>query len=401
MAGPLSGYRVLDLTSVFLGPFATQIMGDMGADVIKVEPPEGDIVRGVEPSRHPGMGAIFLNANRNKRSLVLDLKKPAGRAAFLRLVRDADVVVTSVRPAAMERLGLAYDDCRKVNARIVYCNAVGFGRGGPYSGRPAYDDVIQGLSGLAGTYVECEGSPRYVPSSIVDKIIAQVVVYAVTMALLHRERTGEGQEIEVPMFETMVAFHTLEHQVGALFDPPMGEPGYARVLAPYRRPYATADGYVSVLPYSTRQWQSFFRLVGREDMLDDPRVTDPARRSEAIAELYAIVAEAVRSWRTEDLLAALDDADVPAGRVNRLADLADDPHLHAVDFFRVFNHPSEGRIRLAGVPVRFSASPGAIERLAPRLGEHSVEVLREAGYEEAEIMEMIREGATLDGGAGD
>ena len=395
MSGPLSGYRILDLTSVFLGPLATQILGDNGADVIKIEAPEGDITRDIQPARHNGMGAVYLNANRNKRSLVLDLKKPAGRDAVLRLVRDADALVHSVRPQAMQRLGLSYEDCRSVNPGLVYVAALGFRPGGPYSHKAAYDDIIQGLSGLVATQAFTTDEPRYVPSSIVDKIVGTHLVYAVTMALLHRERTGEGQQVDVPMLECMVSFNLLEHAAGMLFDPPMGEPGYTRARAPFRRPFATRDGYVCMLPYTTKHWRNFFHLIGREDMVDDPRVTDPARRSESVDALYRMVADAVADWTTADLLAALDEADIPAGAVNELAALHDDPQLKATGFFRHLDHPSEGKIVMTDVPIGFSKSPGGIQRLAPRFGEHSAEILREAGYTKAEVATLIDEGVTV------
>ncbi|MGI9385945.1 MAG: CaiB/BaiF CoA transferase family protein [Methyloligellaceae bacterium] len=395
MSGSLAGYRILDLTSVFLGPFATQILGDNGADVIKVEAPEGDITRDIQPARNRGMGAVYLNANRNKRSLVLDLKKPAGREALLRLCRDADVLMHSVRPEAMKRLGLSYEDCQAENPNIVYAAALGFRPGGPYSHKAAYDDIIQGLSGLVATQAFTTGEPRYVPSSIVDKIVGTHVAYAVTMALLHRERTGEGQQVDIPMLECMVGFNLLEHAAGMLFDPPIGEPGYARSRAPFRRPFATRDGYVCMLPYTTRHWQNFFRLIERDDMIDDPRVVDPVRRSESVDELYRMVAAVVADWTTKDLLAALDDADIPAGAVNELSALFDDPQLKATGFFRHLDHPSEGKIVMTDVPVAFSRSPGEIRRLAPQFGEHSAEILRECGYSDADVTALVDSGVTV------
>lgn len=398
MPGSLHGYRILDLTSVFLGPFATQILGDNGADVIKIEAPEGDITRDIQPARNPGMGAVLLNANRSKRGIVLDLKKPDGRDALLRLAAKADVLVYSVRPKAMERLGLGYEDIRRVNPKIVYAGVLGFRPNGPYSDKAAYDDIIQGLSGLVATQAFTTGEPRYVPGSVVDKIVGVHLVYAITMALLHRERTGEGQQVEVPMLECMTGFNLLEHAAGMLFDPPLGEPGYARARTPYRRPYKTSDGYVCMLPYTTRHWQNFFRLIGQEDMVEDPRVTDPVLRSQSVDELYRMVAGAVASWTTKDLIAALDGVDIPAGPVHDLAEVYEDPHLKATGFIRHMEHPTEGPLVLTDVPVGFSKSPGEISRLAPRLGEHSVELLREAGYSSEEIGHLIDDGVTVDGG---
>ena len=401
MAGPLSGYRIIDLTTVFLGPVGVQIMGDLGADIIKVETPDGDIIRHVAPYRNPGMGHAFLSGNRNKRCIVLDLKQAGGREALLRLISTADVFISSVRPAALARLGLDYEACQAVNREVIYVSVVGFGRDGPYAARPAYDDIIQGTSGMAAMQGGRDGPPRFVNSSITDKILSQVSAYATIAALLHRERTGEGQEIEVPMLETMVGFNMMEHQSGQVFDPPLGGMGYERTMVEYRRPYATKDGYVCVLPYSTKHWRAFWRVVGREDMIDDPRVMDPKTRSEKIGELYVMVADIVKDWTTADLLDVLEKADIPHGKVNMFEDLPDDPHIKAAGIFREFDHPSEGRIRLTDVPVKFSKSPGEIRRLPAVLGAHSVEVLREAGYSESEIEAMTEADITLDGRVGD
>ena len=395
MAGALTGYRILDLTSVAFGPYATQTLGDNGADVIKVEPPVGDITRDIQPARSRGMGSFYLNANRNKRSLVLDLKKPAGREAALRLAKSADVLVHSVRQDAMNRLGLGYEDCRAVNPKLIYVAAVGFRPGGPYAGKAAYDDIIQGLSGMVAMQALTTGEPRYVPASIADKIASIHLVYAIAMALVHRERTGEGQQVDVPMLECLVGFNLVEHAAGMLFDPPLGEPGYSRSRAPSRKPFATKDGYVCMLPYTQKHWQSFFRLMGREEMVEDARVTDPVRRSQSFDALYRMVAELVASWETDALLAALDKADIPAGRVNGFADLFHDPQLTETGFLSFKEHPTEGRIAVTENPIGFSKSPGELRRFAPRLGEHSVELLREAGFNADEIDAMVRDGVTV------
>jgi crotonobetainyl-CoA:carnitine CoA-transferase CaiB-like acyl-CoA transferase len=397
MSGALTGFRILDLTSVAFGPYATQIAGDNGADVIKIESPAGDITRDIQPARSRGMGSFYLNANRNKRSLVLDLKKPAGREALLRLAQDADVLVHSVRQDAMNRLGLGYEDCRAVNPKLIYVAAIGFRSDGPYAGKAAYDDIIQGLSGMVAMQALTTGEPRYVPSSIADKIASMHLAYAISTALLHRERSGEGQLVEVPMLECLVGFNLVEHAAGMLFDPPLGEPGYSRSRAPSRKPFATKDGHVCMLPYTQKHWQSFFRLVGRTEMVDDPRVTDPVRRSQSFDALYRLVAELVADWETEPLLRALDEADIPAGRVNGFADLFHDPQLTATGFLGFREHPTEGRIVVTENPIGFSKSPGDIRRLAPHHGEHSVEVLREAGYSDDEIARLVEDGVTGDG----
>ena len=399
MAGPLDGVRILDLTTVGYGPYAAQILGDYGAEIVKVESKDGDITRGIAPGRNPGMGHFFLMANRNKRCIVLDLKRDKGRGAFLKLVETADAVLCSIRPAAMDRLGLGYEDCRKVNPKLVYVALVGFGQDGPYAKRPAYDDIIQGVSGVADMQGGRDSAPQFVKASICDKICSQFAVHATLAALLNRERGGPGQLVEVPMLESMVGFNLIEHHSGRAFEPALGPAGYERSMVPYRKPYATADGHVCALPYNTKQWRAFFAVMGRGDMANDPRVTDPKLRSEKIGELYEMVAELVATWKTADLLAALEEADVPNGPATRLDDLANDPHLAAVGLFESHDHPSEGRIRLPAPSVKFSETPQEIRRLPARLGEHSVEILREAGYTEAETAEILNDGASLDGSA--
>ena len=379
MPGPLDGVTILDLTMVGFGPYGTQILGDYGADVIKIEPPEGDITRGLGPLRNPGMGPFFLNANRNKRSVVLDLKKPEARDALLKLAETADVLISSVRPAAMARLGLGYDDCIKVNPKLIYVALVGFGQDGPYAKRPAYDDIIQGMSGMADMQGGRSGVPKFINASICDKIGSQFCAHATIAALFARERTGEGQLVEVPMLESLTGFNLVEHQAGQTYEPPLGPAGYERSMVEYRRPYATSDGHVCVLPYNTKQWQSFFALMQRPEMIDDPRVTDTTLRSEKIGELYEMVAECVSGWETEAVLEALREADVPAGPARALGDLANDPHLAAVGLFQKFDHPTEGEITLVGPGVKFSKTPASIRRLPAALGEHTEEVLREAG----------------------
>ena len=290
MAGPLAGVRVIDMTTVAMGPYATQILGDMGAAVTKVESPEGDVFRNAAPARHPGMGAAFLNLNRNKRSVVLNLKKDADKAALLDLLKDADVFASNTRPQALRKLGLSYDVLEKHNPRLIFCGMYGFSERGPYSGRPAFDDVIQAMSGLAALqgHNSSEG-PEYVNTIMADKCAGLTAAYAISMALYEREKSGRGQAIEVPMFETMVSFNLLEHMAGQTFRPKMSNMGYERILSPHRRPYRTRDGFIGLLPYTTAQWKRFFEIAGTPEHAADPRFNDPVKRSENINTLYGIL----------------------------------------------------------------------------------------------------------------
>lgn len=397
MPGPLHGFRVVDLTSILMGPLATQIMADMGADVIKVEAPAGDLFRAASIKRNPGMGAAFIMANRGKKSVVLDLKSEFGHDAISRLIETADVFIYSMRPKTLENLKLGYEDCRAINPRIVYCGLFGYRQDGPYADRPAYDDIIQGASGLAQFQTWEVGEPRYFPAVTADKTVGISAVYAVSLALLHRERTGVGQRVDVPMMETMVQFNLAEHLAGMAFVPPEGPTGYSRIKSPDRRPFKTKDGHVCVLPYTLKQWQSFFDIIGRPDMKDDPRLQDDAQRNANAGGLYEMVSDALLDWNTADILDAVVKADIPSGVVNNVEDLPNDPQMVATGFFKERDHPTEGRILETDVPIQFSETPGAIGRPAPVLGQDSVDLLTSIGFGEDEIAQAVSDGVTIDG----
>ena len=394
MSGPLAGVRVLDLTTVVMGPYATQILADLGADVVKVEPPEGDVMRHAWPLRNPGMGHIFLNANRNKRSVVLDLKSPGGREAALALAKRSDVLVYNIRPQAMARLRLSYEEVRSVNGKIIYVGCFGYSQRGPYAAKAAYDDLIQGAAGIPWLlHKQGAAEPRYAPIIVADRSVGQQVASAVSAALYYRERSGRGQRVDVPMFEHLLQIVLGEHLGGYTFEPPQGEAGYARMLAPDRRPYRTKDGYVCALIYNDKQWKAFFEVIGQPEKFRDAKFSNQAIRSKHYAEAYAFVAEEMKKRGTAEWIAALERADIPVQRMNSLADIVADPHLAATGYFRIVEHPSEGRIRSMAVPSEWSETPPEYRRHAPRLGEHTREVLREAGFSDEKISSLVRSGA--------
>jgi crotonobetainyl-CoA:carnitine CoA-transferase CaiB-like acyl-CoA transferase len=394
MAGPLSGVRVLDLTTVVMGPYSTQILGDLGADVVKVEAPEGDNMRWVWPFRNPGMGHIFLNANRNKRSVVLDLKQDAAREACLALAAKADVLVYNIRPQAMARLKLSYEDVNRVNPQIIYVGCFGYSQRGPYAAKAAYDDLIQGAAGLPWL-LKKQGAdtPRYAPIIIADRSVGQQVASAVSAALYYREKSGKGQRIDVPMFEHLLQIVMGEHLGGYTFEPQIGEPGYARMLSPDRRPYETNDGYVCALIYNDKQWKAFFSLIGQEEKLSDPKFATYEARSQNYDIVYGFVSDEMKKRSTAQWIEGLEKADIPVQRMNSLADIMEDPHVKATEYFRTVEHPTEGRLKSMKVPSEWSESKPEYRRHAPRLGEHTREVLREAGMSDKAITKLLNSGA--------
>lgn len=396
MSGPLEGVRVVDVSSMLMAPYATQILGDMGADVIKVEAPGGDPVRGIGPMRHAGMGAMFLNLNRSKRSIVLDLKRAEGRQAVLELLRTADVFVYNVRPQAMTRLGLDYEAVRAVNPGIVYAGLFGYGQDGPYAAKPAFDDLIQGAVAVPWLAHQADGAePRYAPTAIADRGVALWAVGQINAALYRRARTGEGQRIDIPMFEMMASFVLGDHMAGQTFDPPLGPGGYKRMLNPDRRPYRTRDGFVCAMIYTDGHWRSFYRELGRADDFErDPRLRSMTSRTEHIEALYRELGELLATRTTAEWLALFERADVPAMPLHTLESLLEDRHLLATALIEPALHPSEGRLRQLAYPSRWSVTQPAASRPAPRLGEHSVELLRELGYAPQRIGQLLSEGVT-------
>lgn len=383
--GPLVGVRVLDLTSVVMGPFATQMFGDLGADVISVEPAGGDVMRHVMDGPHPELGGSVLNLWRNKRNISLDLKRPEAQEIFLRLAATSDVMVTNLRPGPLARLGLDEASVRRVRPDIIYCQANGYPSDSARANDPAYDDVIQSESGLADAEAKCTGQPMISATILVDKLCGLTVTYAVLAALFHRERTGEGQKIEIPMLDASRAFMLVEHIGPAASVPPCGEAGYSRVLNPHRGPKQTADGWAAVLPYSAENWKQILTFIGRSDLCGDPRLATPRSRVDHAGFLYGALAEGLRLRSTAEVLAFCDRASIPSGPVSTLAEI--------VDGFPEAHHPVIGSYKVIPSATRFSVTPTSVHRPAPRVGEDTAEILRSLGFRADEIHDLARSGA--------
>lgn len=393
--GPLAGMRILDLTTVLLGPYATRILGDLGADVIKIETVDGEGRRDSGPMVNKGMGQTFMVLNRAKRAIAINLKDSAGREAFLRLAATADAMVHNARVQAMVRLGLDYDSVRKVKPDIAYCYAVGFGSKGRYAGRPAYDDIIQGLTAMPSIITESAGKPIFVPINMADRVCGVYLANATLAALLHRARTGEGQQVEVPMFEMMAEMVLSEHLWDNYFVPPTKTKNRNRMFD--RRPYKTKDGYICVMAGGDKMFFSFCDVVGKPEFKTDPRFAQRAERSRHTVAVYDMMEAALATRTSAEWLELLGKADIPAAPVHTMQSLLDDPHLNDVDFFQVEEHPTEGKLRAMRLPMHFSGSPLMNRRPTPHIGEHTVELLREAGLSDTEIDRLIADGVVKAG----
>lgn len=388
VTGPLAGIKIVDLSINILGPVATMLLADMGADVLKVESPEGDANRHIGPSRTPLMGSLFLGMNRNKRSIVLNLKKPRGMEALLRLVGDADVFVHSMRPAAAKRLAIDYATLSMRNPRLIYGYAPGYRPDGSRRDMPAYDDVIQGETGIAAICERSFGEPRYLPFAFADKHCGYVLAFALSSALCGRERSGCGQEVCVPMFETVLSFNLIEHLWGAAFNPPLTEIGYNRMFTPHRRPFATRDGHMCLMATNDQQWARLLNALGRPDVAEDERFKTLVNRSLNIEALYGILTDEMKKRTTAEWDAALTAADIPHAPVKRLEELESDPYLQETGFFKRFTHPTEGEMIGTTNSIRLSATPSQWRLPPPNLGAHSISVLSSLGYSQADVAEM-------------
>lgn len=397
--GPLDGVRVVDMTTVVVGPICGRTLADQGADVVKVEAPGGDLLRTMaQGARNPGMSGKFMNFNRNKRSICLDIKQPDGLEALKRLIDQADVFVTNVRPAGLARAGLDFESLKARNPRLVYCGIVAFGEGGRYYNRPAYDPIVQSLSGVAGTFERAVGEPRFVPMVMTDHVTGLIAAQSIGFALYRREKTGVGESIETPMLENMASFVSSEHLAGLTFVPPAGESGDNRLLSPDYRPLATKDGYITVGPNTNPQAFAFFEEIGRPELKTDPRFDSAASRTANASAYFEVRAEGLKQKTTAEWLEIFDRRDVPAARYNTIDDLLDDPHLKDTGFYREIEHPTEGTILRTKTANRFSGGMREDDLPAPHIGEQTREVLAEIGYDAAAIDKMLGDGAAIEPG---
>ena len=382
---PLEGVRIIDASSILMVPYCTRLLADMGAEVIKVETINGDNTRYIGPSINNGMAAVFLNINRNKKSICVDLKTPEGRLIIYKLIKTSDVFVSNIRKAALEKIKLTHSDFEKLNPKIITANAVGFSSEGPYAGLPAFDDTIQAISGMAAYQGAYSNQPSYTSGATADKVTGIMLGMSIIGALFNREKNGQGIELEVPMMETMVDFTLVEHLYGFNFIPPKAPPIYPRQSSPNRRPYKTKDGYVAVLPYSDEQWLRFFKLVGKEEILKDSKFSSLKSRNENIDLLYHMLSEELTKQDTNYWLKSLKQSDIPAAKVNFPEEIFEDEHLQETNFFRETQHPSEGKLLYPKFPVEFKNTNNGETLHAPNLGENTKEILVGLGYSDFEI----------------
>jgi len=384
----LNGVKVLDLTTIVLGPYGTKIIADFGAEITKIEPLGGDQFRSVRPGKSEDLGAGFINLNNNKKSLSIDLTTDAGKTIIAKLVEQSDVVVHNMRPKSAAKFNLTFEKLKALKKDIIFCYAPGFGQEGRYGDNPAYDDIIQAASGLAYLNANAQGEPRFLPTIIGDKVGGLHLALSILAALFHKSTTGEGSCLEIPMFESIVSFMMIEQLAGKSFIPPLGEMGYARLQSPNRRPFKTKDGYISILPYSTRHWTKFLKEIGRDDIAETPWVRDPVSRSQRIDELYQVLSKECLKRTTAEWFDILDRLDVPHANVNRPDALLSDPHLKDVSFFREYDHPTDGKMRLARTPFTVAGATETPDAPAPHIGQNSREVLQSIGYDISEIEKL-------------
>ena len=389
---PLKGIKIIDASSILMVPYCTRLLADMGAEIIKVETLSGDNTRYIGPSINKGMAAVFLNINRNKKSISVDLKSADGRLIIYKLIKKSDVFVSNIRKASLEKLKLTHSDFIKINPKIITANAVGFSSRGPYAGLPAFDDTIQAISGMAAYQETYSDQPSYTSGATADKVTGLMLGMSILSALFNREKNGEGTELEVPMMETMVDFTLVEHLYGYNFLPPKAPPVYPRQSSPNRKPYKTLDGYIAVLPYSDDQWLRFFSIIKKENILKDPKFCSLETRNQNINELYKILSQELKKRNTSFWIKNLREQDIPATKVNFPKDLFEDEHLVRTNFFRVKDHPTEGKLMYPSFPVKFNENETDESLHAPSLGENTKEILIELGYSEFEIESFVSKG---------
>ena len=389
---PLNGVRVLDLTNIIMGPFATQLLGDLGADIIKVESPEGDLMRDVGISKSEKMSSVFLGTNRNKRSIILNLKEKSHKLVLWKLIAKSDIFIHNMRPSKLDILGFSHKKILKKNKKIIFTALYGYGFGGNYFEQPAFDDIIQGLSGISGLYLSKDNKPSLVPTLIADKSIGLLACSAVLAAYIKRLKTNKGSCIEISMFEGMVSYTMLEHQYGEIFSPPLDQAGYPRILNKYRKPFKTSDGYICILPYTKKQWYKFFDVMNLIDLKKDNSFFSNMNKLNRVSKYYSIIEKSVKNKKNEELVRILTANDIPHGQVNTLESLKENLHLKETNFFRSFKHPTEGELVIPDTGIKLNSKSLPVTRHQPRLGEHTIEILKELDINDNKIKKIVKEG---------